>query len=72
MSELLGKQVECAKREFEKNFLGSRELPQAHKKVCNENESRNNEKNDGCLNFFCWEEGVYKVQVWKAHVMDIK
>ena len=35
---------ECTKREFEKYFQGSRELPQAHEKVCDENESRNKQK----------------------------
>ena len=40
MSELLDKQVNVQK---EKNFRGSCKLPQAHKKVCNENE-RNKEK----------------------------
>ena len=33
MSELLDKQVNAQK---EKNFRGSRNLPQAHKKVCDE------------------------------------
>ena len=37
MSELLDKQVNAQK---EKTFQGSRKLPQAHEKVCNENESR--------------------------------
>ena len=37
MSELLDKQVNAQK---EKNFRGSRKLPQAHEKVCDENESR--------------------------------
>ena len=37
MSELLDKQVNAQK---EKNFQGSRKLPQAHEKVCDENESR--------------------------------
>ena len=31
---------ECTKRKFEKNFQGSRKLPQVHKKVCDENERR--------------------------------
>ena len=34
MSELLDKQVNAQKY---KNFWGSRKLPQAHEKVCNEN-----------------------------------
>ena len=37
MSELLDKQVNVQK---EKIFQGSRKLPQAHEKVCDENESR--------------------------------
>ena len=37
MSGLLDKQVNAQK---EKIFWGSRKLPQAHKKVCDENESR--------------------------------
>ena len=37
MSELLDKQVNAQK---EKIYRGSRKLPQAHEKVCNENESR--------------------------------
>ena len=37
MSELLDKQVNAQK---EKIFRGSRKLLQAHKKVCDENESR--------------------------------
>ena len=40
MSELFDKQVNALK---EKNFWGSHKLPQAHKKVCNENET--NKKN---------------------------
>ena len=37
MSELFDKQVNAQK---EKSFRGSRKLPQAHEKVCDENESR--------------------------------
>ena len=37
MSELLDKQVNAQK---EKSFRHSHNLPQAHKKVCNENKSR--------------------------------
>ena len=37
--------MECTKREFEKMYCsGSCKLPQAHKKVCDENETRNKEK----------------------------
>ena len=41
MSELFDKQVKAQK---EKNFQGSRLLPQAHEKVCDENET--SKKND--------------------------
>ena len=41
MSELLDKQVHAQK---EKNFRGSRKLPQAHEKVCDENETNKQEK----------------------------
>ena len=44
MSELFEKQVNAQK---EKNFRGSRKLPQAHKKVCNENERNKEEKTTG-------------------------
>ena len=39
MSELLDKS-ECTTREFEKYFWGSCKLPQAHEKVCDENETK--------------------------------
>ena len=54
MSELFDKQVNAQK---EKNFRGSRKLPQAHEKVCDENETKK-KKNDGRLKYF---GGVYKV-----------
>ena len=41
MSELLDKKVHAQE---EKNFRGSRKLPQAHEKVCDENETRNKKK----------------------------
>ena len=41
MIELLDKQVHAQK---EKNFRGSRKLPQAHEKVCDENETKKQEK----------------------------
>ena len=58
MSELFDKQVNSQKENLKKYFRDSRELPQAHEKVCDENETKN--KNDGRLKCFCWEEGVYK------------
>ena len=39
----ISQRSECTKRE---NFRGSRELPQTHEKVCDENETKKQEKND--------------------------
>ena len=47
MSELLDKQVNAQKENLKKYFRGSRELPQAHEKVCDEDESRKKEKTTG-------------------------
>ena len=44
MSELFDKEVNAQKESLKKNFRGSRKLPQAHKKVCDENE-RNKQRN---------------------------
>ena len=63
MSELLDKQVNAQKENLKKYFRGSCELPQ---KVCNKNESRNKEKNDGRLKYFCGQEGVYKIRVERS------
>ena len=55
MSELFDKEVECTKREFEKNFRGSRKAPV---KVCDENErnkQRNKKKNDARVKMFLVE-----------------
>ena len=40
MSELLDKQVNAQKENLKKYFRDSRELPEAHEKVCNENERK--------------------------------
>ena len=40
MSELLDKQVNAQKENLKKYFRGSHELPQAHEKVCDENETK--------------------------------
>ena len=50
------------KKSLKKSFRGSRKLPQAHEKVCDENETKKQEKNDGRLKYFCGEEGVYKAR----------
>ena len=64
MSELVDKQVNVQKESLKK-LPG---LPQAHEKVCNENE-RNKQtnretkkKNDGRLKYFFMEEEVYKAR----------
>ena len=49
MSELFDKEVNAQKESLKKNFRGSRKLPYAHEKVCDENERNkqtNKEKND--------------------------
>ena len=38
MSELFDKEVNAQKESLNKNFRGSRKLPYAHEKVCDENE----------------------------------
>ena len=44
MSELFDKEVNAQKESLKKNFRGSRKLPHAHEKVCDENE-RNKQRN---------------------------
>ena len=44
MNELLDKKVNAQKENLKKYFWGSRELPQAHEKVCDEDESRKKKK----------------------------
>ena len=55
MSELLDKQSDCIEREFEEKLLGSRKLLQAHKNMCNENETKKvktKKKRRTCRNIF--------------------
>ena len=40
MSELFDKEVNAQKESLKKNFWGSRKLPHAHEKVCDENETK--------------------------------
>ena len=40
MSELFDKEVNAQKESLNKNFRGSRKLPYAHEKVCDENERK--------------------------------
>ena len=49
MKELFDKEVNAQKEE---NFRDLRKLPQAHNKVCNENETKKQEKNNGWLKIF--------------------
>ena len=44
MSELVDKQVNVQKEEFEKTSGIHAKLPQAHEKVCNENERKKQRK----------------------------
>ena len=37
MSELFDKELNAQKESLKKSFWGSRKLPQAHEKVCDEN-----------------------------------
>ena len=55
MSELFDKEVNAQKESLKKNFRGSRRLPHAHEKVCDENErnkQRNKKKRHACKNVF--------------------
>ena len=54
MSELLDKQVNAQKENLKNTSRGSHELPQAHKKVCDENESRNKEIKQRAPKIFLW------------------
>ena len=62
---------ECTKREFEKNFRGLHKLPQAHEKVCDENESRIRKKRRAPKIFFDGRKEFIR-RVRKARFMDIK
>ena len=58
MSELVDKQVNVQKESLKKTSGVHAKLPQAHEKVCDENErkkQRNKEKNDRCLKYFLME-----------------
>ena len=62
ISELLHKQWNAQKESLKNIFRGSHKFPQAHEKVCDENESRIRKKKKGQAPkiFFEWKEGVYK------------
>ena len=65
MSELFDKEVNAQKESLKKNFRGSRKLPYAHEKVCDENErnkQRNKKKMTRAYKSFWWKEALYKAQ----------
>ena len=60
------------KREFEKYFRGSRKLLQAHKKVCDENESRIIRRKKQCTRKNVFDGRIaFRGSMWKTHAMDI-
>ena len=61
MSELFDKEVNAQKESLKKNFRGSRKLPHAHEKVCDENETK--KKNDVRIKCFWWKEALYKAHI---------
>ena len=64
MSELFDKEVNAQKESLKKTSGGSRKLPYAHEKVCDENE-RNKEtrkKTTCAYKSFWWKEALYKAQ----------
>ena len=65
MSELVDKQVNVQKESLKKTSGVHAKLPQAHEKVCDENERNkqtNKEKYHGCLKYFLMEGRVYKAR----------
>ena len=44
MSELFDKEVNAQKESLKKNFRGSRKLPHAHEKVCDEKETEKKQR----------------------------
>ena len=54
MSELFDKEVNAQKESLKKYFRGSRKLPQAHEKVCDENERNKERKKPRAPKIFLW------------------
>ena len=52
MSKLFDKEVNAQKESLKKNFRGSRKLLHAHEKVCNENETKKENKRRARKNVF--------------------
>ena len=71
MSELVDKQVNVQKESLKKTSGIHTKLPQAHEKVCDENE-RNKEKKRRAPKIFFDGRKEFIRHVRKTHVMDIK
>ena len=71
MSELLDKKVNAQKENLKKYFQGSRELPQAHKKVRDEKKVETKKKRR-VPKIFMLGRKEFISRVRKARVMDIK
>ena len=57
MSELFDKEVNAQKESLKKYFRGSRKLPLAHEKVCDENERNKERKKRRAPKIFLMEGG---------------
>ena len=72
MSELVDKQVNVQKESLQKTSGVHAKLPQAHEKVCDENEKRNKEKKRRAPKIFFVVGRSFIRRVRKTRVMDIK
>ena len=72
MSELFDIQVNAQKENLKKYFRGSCELPQAHEKVCDENETNKEEKKRRVPKIFFDGRKEFIRRMRKTHAMDIK
>ena len=62
--------MNAQKESLKKNFRGSRKLPHAHEKVCDENETNKKKKRRAPKIFFVVRK-EFIILVRKARVMDI-
>ena len=60
MSELFDKEVNVQKESLKKTSGVHASSCKPTKKCAMKMKQRNKKKNDGCLKYFCGEEGVYK------------
>ena len=72
MSELVDKQVNVQKGSLKKTSGVHAKLPQAHEKVCDENERNKQRKNDRRLKLFFDGRKEFIRRVRETRVMDIK